>query len=156
MNDELLFADDHEDESVEYQGTWKILIVDDEPEIHAVTKLALSDFEFQNRNLEFISVFNGEQAREVLLKERDIAVVLLDVVMETDDAGLRIADFIRNEANNHFIRIILRTGQPGQAPERDVIINYDINDYKSKTELTAQKLFTVVIAALRSYRDIVA
>jgi response regulator RpfG family c-di-GMP phosphodiesterase len=156
MNDELLFADDIEDENVEYQGTWKILIVDDEPEIHAVTKLALSDFEFQNRNLEFISAFNGAQAKEVLLNEPDIAVVLLDVVMETDDAGLKIAEFIRNEANNHFIRIILRTGQPGQAPERDVIINYDINDYKSKTELTAQKLFTVVIAALRSYRDIIA
>ncbi len=156
MNDELLFADDTDEDAVQYQGTWKILIVDDEPEIHAVTKLALSDFEFQNKNLEFLSAYNGAQAREILLSEPDIAVVLLDVVMETDDAGLRIADFIRNEANNHFIRIILRTGQPGQAPERDVIINYDINDYKSKTELTAQKLFTVVIAALRSYRDIVA
>ena len=74
--------------------------------------------------------------------------------METDDAGLRVADFIRKEAANNFTRIILRTGQPGQAPERDEIINYDINDYTSKTELTSQKLFTVVIAALRSYRDI--
>ncbi|GAC34713.1 response regulator [Paraglaciecola polaris] len=156
MNDELLFAEDLDEDKVEYQGTWKVLIVDDEPEIHAVTKLALNDFEFQNKNLEFLSAYNGQQARDILLKDNDIAVVLLDVVMETDDAGLKIADFIRNEAENHFIRIILRTGQPGQAPERDVIINYDINDYKSKTELTAQKLFTVVIAALRSYRDIVA
>jgi hypothetical protein len=65
-----------------------------------------------------------------------------------------VAEFIRNDMSNHYTHIILRTGQPGQAPERDVIINYDINDYKSKTELTAKKLFTVVIAALRSYRDI--
>jgi hypothetical protein len=65
-----------------------------------------------------------------------------------------VAEFIRNDMSNHYIHIILRTGQPGQAPVRDVIINYDINDYKSKTELTAKKLFTVVIAALRSYRDI--
>jgi response regulator RpfG family c-di-GMP phosphodiesterase len=156
MSDEILFAEDIEEEVREYQGSWKVLIVDDEPEIHAVTKLALSDFVFQDKRLEFISAYNGKEAKQFFLDHTDIAVVLLDVVMETDDAGLEVAEFVRNEAMNHFTRIILRTGQPGQAPERDVIINYDINDYKSKTELTAQKLFTVVIAALRSYRDIMA
>mgnify|MGYP003632312441 FL=1 len=154
MSDEILFAEDTDDE-IEWQGKWKVLIVDDEPEVHAVTKLALGDFVFQEKDLEFISAFDGEQAKKMFLEHDDIAVVLLDVVMETDDAGLKVAEFIRNEVNNHFTRIILRTGQPGQAPERDVIINYDINDYKSKTELTAQKLFTVVISALRSYRDII-
>jgi response regulator RpfG family c-di-GMP phosphodiesterase len=154
MSDEILFAEDTDDDVVTTSGKWKVLIVDDEPEVHAVTKLALGDFVFQDRDLEFISDYNGKEAKQMFLDHNDIAVVLLDVVMETDDAGLKVADFIRNEANNHFTRIILRTGQPGQAPERDVIINYDINDYKSKTELTAQKLFTVVISALRSYRDI--
>jgi response regulator RpfG family c-di-GMP phosphodiesterase len=154
MSDEILFAEDT-DEEIELQGKWKVLIVDDEPEVHAVTKLALGDFVFQEKDLEFISAFDGEEARRMFLEHENIAVVLLDVVMETDDAGLKVAEFIRNEANNHFTRIILRTGQPGQAPERDVIINYDINDYKSKTELTSQKLFTVVLAALRSYRDII-
>lgn len=154
MSDEILFAEDVEEEIGEDHGTWKVLIVDDEPEIHAVTKLALGDFVFQDKKLEFISAYNGTEAKQFFLEHKDIAVVLLDVVMETDDAGLKVADFVRNEAMNNFTRIILRTGQPGQAPERDVIINYDINDYKSKTELTAQKLFTVVIAALRSYRDI--
>jgi response regulator RpfG family c-di-GMP phosphodiesterase len=154
MSDEILFAEDT-DEDVELQGKWKVLIVDDEPEVHAVTKLALGDFVFQDRNLDFVSAYSGEQAKQMFREHNDIAVVLLDVVMETDDAGLIVADFIRNEMDNHFTRIILRTGQPGQAPERDVIINYDINDYKSKTELTSQKLFTVVIAALRSYRDII-
>ena len=154
MSDEILFAEDS-DEEIEMHGKWKVLIVDDEPEVHAVTKLALGDFVFQDKDLDFISAFNGEEAKKMFLEHDDIAVVLLDVVMETDDAGLEVADFIRNDADNHFTRIILRTGQPGQAPERDVIINYDINDYKSKTELTSQKLFTVVIAALRSYRDII-
>ena len=154
MSDEILFAEDVEEHLNEDQGRWKVLIVDDEPEVHAVTKLALSDFVFQDKRLEFISAYSGAEAKRVFTDHKDIAVVLLDVVMETDDAGLKVADFVRNEAMNNFTRIILRTGQPGQAPERDVIINYDINDYKSKTELTAQKLFTVVIAALRSYRDI--
>jgi response regulator RpfG family c-di-GMP phosphodiesterase len=154
MSDEILFAEDTDDQ-IEWQGKWKVLIVDDEPEVHAVTKLALGDFVFQEKDLEFISAFDGAEAKKIFLEHDDIAVVLLDVVMETDDAGLKVAEFIRNEADNHFTRIILRTGQPGQAPERDVIINYDINDYKSKTELTSQKLFTVVISALRSYRDII-
>ena len=153
MSDEILFAEDTEEE-VKNRGKWKVLIVDDESEMHAVTKLALGDFVFQDKNLEFISAYSGAEAKEMLLQNQDIAVVLLDVVMETDDAGLKVAEFIRHEADNHFTRIILRAGQPGQAPERDVIINYDINDYKSKTELTSQKLFTVIIAALRSYRDI--
>ncbi|NVK56484.1 MAG: DUF3369 domain-containing protein [Alteromonadaceae bacterium] len=153
-DDEFLFAAD-EDEPVETEtGYWKVLIVDDEPEVHAITRLALNDFKLNDKALTFISAYDGEEAKRLLRNNPDIAVVLLDVVMETDDAGLMVADYIRNELDNHFTRIILRTGQPGQAPEKDVIINYDINDYKSKTELTAQKLFTVIIAALRSYRDI--
>ncbi|MEP2652280.1 MAG: DUF3369 domain-containing protein, partial [Paraglaciecola sp.] len=155
MSDEIFFAEDDEEE-VQFHGSWKVLIVDDEPEIHAVTKLALGDFVFQDKKIEFLSAYSGAEAKQAFIDNHDIAAVLLDVVMETDDAGLLVADFIRNELSNHFTRIILRTGQPGQAPERDVIVNYDINDYKSKTELTAQKLFSVLISALRSYRDISA
>ena len=137
MLDEIMFAEDtEEDEEIALQP-WKVLIVDDEPEVHAVTKLALSDFIFLNRRIQFMSAYSGEQAREFFKEHRDIAVVLLDVVMETDDAGLKVAEYVRNNLNNHFTRIILRTGQPGQAPEKDIIVNYDINDYKSKTELTA-------------------
>lgn len=154
MSDKFLFAEDTEDEVIEDQGFWKVLIVDDEPEVHAVTKLALNDFIFQEKRLSFISAYSGKEAKRIFEEEPDIAIVLLDVVMETDDAGLLVAEYVRNTLHNHFTRIILRTGQPGQAPERDVILNYDINDYKSKTELTAQKLFTVIIATLRSYRDI--
>ena len=155
MNDDFLFADDDVETELEDLGSWKVLIVDDEPEVHAVTKLALSDFALNGKTLQFLSAYSGEEANALFRTHSDIAVVLLDVVMETDDAGLKVAEYIRNELDNHFTRIILRTGQPGQAPEKDVIINYDINDYKSKTELTAQKLFTVMIAALRSYRDII-
>lgn len=154
MSDDFIFADDGEEEIVESFGSWKILVVDDEPEVHAVTKLALSDFTFLDKRIEFVSAYSGEEAKRMFEQHPDIAMVLLDVVMETDDAGLRVAEYIRTQIGNKFTRIILRTGQPGQAPEKDVILNYDINDYKSKTELTAQKLFTVVVATLRSYRDI--
>lgn len=156
MSDDFLFAEEPEPTVAVLNGSWKVLIVDDEPEVHAVTKLALSDFTFQSKNLTFFSAYSGSEARELIKQHPDTAIILLDVVMETDDAGLLVARYTREELHNEHVRIILRTGQPGQAPERQVIINYDINDYKSKTELTAQKLFTVIMSSLRSYRDIMS
>ena len=135
---------------------WTMLIVDDEPEVHAITKLVLSDFAFKGRKARFLSAHSAAEARRILARESDIALILLDVVMETEDAGLRLVHHIREELQNRNVRIILRTGQPGQAPERAVILDYDINDYKAKTQLTAQQLFTTTVAALRSYEDIVA
>ncbi len=133
---------------------WKVLLVDDEPEVHEVTRLVLGNFRFEGRPLDILSALSAEEAKEQLAEHDDIAVILLDVVMESDQAGLALVDYIRNELGNRNIRIVLRTGQPGQAPEHEVIIKYDINDYKEKTELTAQKLATTLFASLRSYRDI--
>ncbi|HLO77709.1 MAG TPA: diguanylate cyclase [Magnetospirillum sp.] len=135
---------------------WPLLIVDDDPEVHSVTRLALSKIRYKHRPLEFLSAYSAAEAEAILGERRDVAVVLLDVVMETDDAGLRLVRRIRDHLGNKAIRIILRTGQPGQAPEERVIVDYDINDYKSKTELTAQKLFTTIIASLRAFEDITA
>jgi len=133
------------------QDAWTILIVDDEPAIHEVTTLVLSGLDFRGRRLRFLNAYDSEQARQLLAHRNDVAVILLDVVMESDDAGLRLVRHIREVAGNSLVRIILRTGQAGQAPERQVVAEYDINDYKEKTELTAQKLSTAVISALRGY-----
>ncbi len=137
----LSFADDSEtclDPSKNVGDTkpWKILIVDDDEEIHVMTKLVLSDFNFEERPLKIFSSYSRKSAIEFLGQEQEVALVLLDVVMETDDAGLKCAQDIREKLKNHAIRIILRTGQPGQAPEQDVITQYDINDYKAKTEIS--------------------
>jgi response regulator RpfG family c-di-GMP phosphodiesterase len=135
---------------------WNILIVDDEEGIHDVTKLALSGFEFEKRNCNFIHAYSAKEAQDILETTPHIAIALIDVVMETDDAGLRLAEYIRNDLKNQIIRIILRTGQPGQAPEERVINDYDINDYKSKSELTTQKLYSSILTGLRTYRDMIA
>lgn len=129
----------------------KLLIVDDEQEVHVMTKLVLSDYHFHNYTLEFYSAYSAAEAKKLIKTHPDAACVLLDVVMESADAGLDLIHFIRKEEKNDKLRIILRTGQPGQAPENDIISNYDINDYKEKTELTSQKLFTTITTALRSY-----
>jgi diguanylate cyclase (GGDEF)-like protein len=135
--------------------TWKILIVDDERAVHRATELALRNFTFEGKTLQFVSAYSGEEGKHLIANEhQDAAIVLLDVVMETHDAGLKVARFIREELKNRQVRIVLRTGQPGEAPEESVILDYDINDYKLKVELTRQRLITMVIASLRSYRDI--
>ena len=134
---------------------WKVVIVDDEKDIHTITKMALKRFTLDDRSLIFIHAYSAEEGKKVLAEEKDVALVFLDVVMETDDAGLLLAKWMREELDNHFTRIVLRTGQPGQAPEEKVIVDYDINDYKEKTELNRTKLFTTVFTALRAYRDII-
>jgi diguanylate cyclase (GGDEF)-like protein len=138
-----------------FNKPWKILIVDDEQAVHRATELALRNFTFQDRPLLFISAYSGKEGKKLIAAEhQDTAIMLLDVVMETHDAGLKVAKYIREELQNKQVRIILRTGQPGEAPEESVILDYDINDYKLKVELTRQRLITMVVAALRSYRDI--
>lgn len=133
---------------------WKVLVVDDEMDIHSMTQLGLKDFQFADRSLQIFQAMSGTEARDILRVEPNIAVALIDVVMETDDAGLQLVDFIRNELKYSLIRLIIRTGQPGMAPEREVIERYDIDDYKSKTELRADKLYTAIRVALKSYRDL--
>lgn len=133
---------------------WKIAIIDDEPAVHDGTRFALYDYALHGQGIEILSAYSAAEGRRLIDDNPDIAVVLLDVVMETDSAGLDLVEYIRNEARNDMVRIILRTGQPGQAPERRVIVDYDINDYKAKTELTADKLFTALTAALRSYQQL--
>lgn len=137
-------------------GSWKILVVDDEEEVHSITRSVLRNFTYNNRNLEFLDAYSGAEAKQVMSDNPSIAVILLDVVMESDDAGLEVARYVREDLKNRFTQIILRTGQPGSAPEKSVIMDYEINDYKEKTELTATKLFTVVLTALRAYKNIMS
>jgi signal transduction histidine kinase/CheY-like chemotaxis protein len=133
---------------------WKIAVIDDDQAVHEGTRFALSDYVLNGQGLEILSAYSATEGRTLMRDNPDIAAVLLDVIMETDVAGLELVEYIRNEIKNETVRIILRTGQPGQAPERRVIVQYDINDYKAKTELTADKLFTSLTAALRSYQQL--
>lgn len=153
--DELCFAEESPASPSEPSpGTWKIMIVDDDEFVHQVTVLTLADYRFENHRLEYVHAYSAAEARRLLAEHPDTAVIVLDVVMETENAGLDFARYVRQEARNFMVRIILRTGQPGQAPERTVITDYDINDYRNKAELSEQRLFTSLTTAIRSYRDL--
>ncbi|MDB5961259.1 MAG: hypothetical protein JWP59_2553 [Massilia sp.] len=157
--DDLVFLDEH---SAGTEGAtdalpgpvWRVMIVDDDDDVHTTTTFALGNLEMQQRPLEFLHAYSAAEARELLARETDVAVILLDVVMEEDDAGLHLVRHIRETLKLLDVRIILRTGQPGYAPEIDAIRDFDINDYKTKSELTRIKLYTTVTAAIRSYQQI--
>ncbi|TWI69331.1 diguanylate cyclase (GGDEF)-like protein [Pseudoduganella lurida] len=135
-------------------AVWRVMIIDDDEDVHSTTTFALGNLDMQGRPLEFVHAYSAAEARDKLQHERDIAVILLDVVMEHDDAGLHLVRHIRETLRLADVRIILRTGQPGYAPEIDAIRDFDINDYKTKSELTRIKLYTTVTAAIRSYEQI--
>ncbi|MEG4215327.1 ATP-binding protein [Microcoleus sp. Pol14C6] len=148
-NDEIFFADETTEEKL--TESWKVLVVDDEAQVHTATEISLRKFVFENKSLTFLNAYSAREAKQLIQENPDVAIILLDVIMETDDAGLNFVKYVRESLGNQLVRIILRTGQPGQVPEKSIIINYDINDYKTKTELTTSKLYTTMLTALRSF-----
>lgn len=135
-------------------AAWHILVVDDEPDVHAATRLALKGLEIEGRSLAFSHAHTVREAQILLERPNDFAVALIDVVMETEDAGLRLVRYVRDKLANSALRIVLRTGQPGYAPELQTIQQYDINDYRTKSELTQVRLFTSLAIAIRAYAQI--
>lgn len=132
----------------------KIAIVDDEPDIHTLTRLALKKMSFRNLPVELFFLHSAADLIEHLRNHPDTSVILLDVVMEDEQAGLRAIESVRNELNNTLVRILLRTGQPGVAPEHEIIERYDIDGYLAKAELTSQRLFSSVRSALKNFDEL--
>ena len=155
--DTFLFEDENESsqEAIDVNAQcWRILVVDDDESVHQVTKLVLSGLVIEGRSLELVSVFSKQQAQELLAQDQDFCIAFVDVVMESDHAGLELIEWIRNDLKNQAIRLVLRTGQAGTAPEAKVIKEFDINDYKEKTDFTSNKMITTLYAGIRAYRDI--
>ena len=153
-NINLDFLSEDSKPKLKTKENYKIMIADDYDEIHVITKMMLKDFEFEGKGLEFIDTYTGEDTIKALEKNPDTAVLFLDVVMEDNHSGLNVVEVLRGRLDNKMTRIVLRTGQPGQAPEETVIRDYDINDYRLKTEMTAKRLYTTLYSALRNYRDL--
>ncbi|MDM8526824.1 PAS domain S-box protein [Anaerolineales bacterium HSG24] len=140
--------------NIENIKEWKMLVVDDDEDVHTLTRLSLDNFIFDNKPLQIMGAYSGKEGQQILTEQPDIALVLLDVVMESHSAGLHLARFVRKTLHNQFIRLVLRTGYPGDAPEREVVVSYDIDGYITKTELTVNKLFSFVMSSLRAYKTI--
>src|SRR3954469_7923773 len=133
----------------------RVLVADDEPDVLAVTRLSLRNMRHGGRPVELVPVTTGAGTVAAMRADPGIAVILLDVVMETDTAGLDACRAIRDELGNRFVRILLRTGQPGVAPERSTIDDYDIDGYLPKTELTTNRLYVAVRTALKAHEELI-
>ncbi len=129
------------------------MVVDDDTAIHDITEMTLRNFSYLGKKIEFLHAFSGQEAKKLIANHPDIAVILLDVVMEHQQAGFEVVKYIRDELRNPLIRIILQTAQLEQAPERQIILDYDVNDYKEKRDISTKKLFTSLVTALRTYQD---
>lgn len=148
------FAAEKDEEAKAGGDGWWIVVVDDDPEVHEATRIALNRVQVHGRPLRLVHLHSAAEARRELPTLEVPAVILLDVVMETEDAGLALVDFIRNECKLSATRIVLRTGQPGYAPESSVFARYDINDYFTKAELSRTRLITTITSAIKSHEQI--
>jgi diguanylate cyclase (GGDEF)-like protein/PAS domain S-box-containing protein len=130
---------------------WKILIVDDEEDVHRVTRMVLSGYRYLSRPLSLLHAECAEKALQLMQLHPDIALILLDVIMETDNAGLDLVEKIRHSQCNSDVRILVRTGQPGMFNQYQVARKYDINGFHDKSTLTADMLFGSITRLLREY-----
>jgi CheY-like chemotaxis protein len=140
-----------------FEKEWPILLVDDDPDVLKVSTLAMKNFQVDGHPVKLYTAKSKAEAVELLSTKLGgrffayVAVAFIDVVMETDTAGLELCEFIREKQHNRLTQIYIRTGQPGVAPERNVIDRYDINGYFTKVELTEDKLYSLVKAAVRQF-----
>lgn len=135
------------------KGYWKILIVDSDNFVHLMIKEIMKDFKFEDKPFKFMHAYSSVEALDILSKNKDIALILLDIFIKSKNVGLELTRYIREVINNSATRIVLMTSDNSNIQE-DAMLNYDINGYESKNELLSKKLNTIVVSALRSYRDI--
>ena len=154
--DDFIFADEDDKKSKAIKEVYKILIVDDDESVHTITNTALKTIHFEDFTIKAFSVYSAKEAKEVLANNNDFALALVDVIMETDEAGLELVDFIRNVLKNDVIRLVIRTGQAHTFSAMEVIARYDINDFKEKTEFTLESLFITIRSAIREYSQLIA
>lgn len=156
MSDLFTFAATSTDTGPSLKGYWKILIIDDDESIHDISNVTMKNMLIDGKGLKLYSAYNASEAKSILAEHDDIAMAFVDVVMETPTAGLDLVTYIREEISNDRIRLIIRTGQPNDAPARHIIDNYDINDYKEKTELTMDRMYITIRSSLRQYHHIMS
>lgn len=138
-----------------FHKEWEILLVDDEPDVLSISKLAMRNFEVYDIPLKIYTAESKAEAIEILSEKPEmdpvISVAFIDVVMETDTAGLELCQHIREDMGNKLTQLFIRTGQPGIAPEREVIDRYDISGYFTKVEATEDRLYSLVKSGVRQY-----
>ncbi len=130
---------------------WQILVVDDEQEILDSTMRALKGFSYKDNPIEIRGVTSLSEATKAFEETKEWSVVILDVVLGKNEIGLSLVPIIREKFLNLSVQIILRTGQPSDIPEIEVLRKYDIREYLNKNSTDRQRLVLSLLSALKSY-----
>ncbi|MGB2740938.1 MAG: EAL domain-containing protein [Cognaticolwellia sp.] len=148
-----LFVFSEEEKEIDVNlNVWKILTVEDDINYQNALTNSLKELLLENgHQLKILTANSVSQAAAVLSAHPDIALTFIDVVMEEDDSGLRLVDTIREVLGNSDMRIVLLTGQPGFAPEQDTMKSLDIDEYWNKSDITVEKLQSIVTSNLRTW-----
>lgn len=102
--------------------TLKILVVDDESRMRKLVK----DF-LTKKNFQVLEAGNGEEAMDIFYEEKDIALIILDVMMPKMDGW----EACREIRKNSKVPIIMLTAR---SDERDELLGFDlgVDEYISK------------------------
>lgn len=133
---------------------WKILICDDDETIHQLSDFVLARIRFMDRGVELLHAFNSDECLESLKENPDTALLMLDMIMEEDDSGIKVLKRIREELKNPLVRVVLRSGHSDPDLPKELFEVYDLSDYKEKTQLTSKGSDRMIYSALRAYYNI--
>jgi CheY-like chemotaxis protein len=123
---------------------WVLLIVDDEPQVHEATTLTLRRGRVANRPFRFLHAHSAAEAKEIICAEAHIDLVLLDVMMETRDAGFKLVQELRGPLARSDLKILIRSGQPGAEQEHTIAQRHPVEGYMQKTQQTYSLMMEVI------------
>lgn len=135
-------------------SNWNILIVDEDESTHLRIKENTKDLKFEDMDIIYYSAYTIKEAVSILKEEDEMALVLIDVNIGGKDLGLKLVSYIREGLDLLDIRIVIMLEDEHFNFKEDLILEYDINGYGKKSEFFYHKIKTLIVSALRSYRDI--
>lgn len=133
---------------------FEVLVVDDEPDVIDVTKVALKNTSIYGSDIRVIPCRSKQSTLELLsekVKSFTIAIGLIDIRMEGEMSGLELCNYIRYALNNRAINLYIRTGSEDAGLEEEAIKNYEIDGYLSLSQMTRDKLFSIIACGIKNY-----
>lgn len=154
-DDDILSFDSEEHSESDASDFVNILVVDDEPEVHKVTNLALSNHTYKGFKFRLHDALSACEAKgKYEHVESKLVVALLDVVMESELAGLYLAKWIKELDSR--VMVVIRSGQIGvndTASIEQVQKEFGADFVLQKSTLTTQILLDTVNQCVDRYYD---
>lgn len=80
--------------------------------------------------------------------------MLVDVIMETETAGLDLIRWVRQQPALAATRVVVRTGESGSSTPKVVLQDFEISDYWPKTAVLASRMQMQMAGLVRSYDEL--